>query len=104
VREESFVTSKIRKPNHSGSTFDSPLQEDGILEDVEAVALNRVIAYALAETMNAKKISKRAMAAQLMTSRHQLDRLLAGKHTSVTLATLRRAADAVGKNLRVELE
>jgi len=98
------VTGKIRKPNHSGSTLDSLLKEDGILEDVEAVALNRVIARALAETMTTNKISKRAMAAQLMTSRHQLDRLLAADHPSVTLSTLRRAASTVGRNLRVELE
>jgi antitoxin HicB len=98
------VTGKIKKPNHSGSTLDSLLREDGILEDVEAVALNRVIARALAETMTARKISKTAMAAQLMTSRYQLDRLLDANHVSVTLATLRRAASAVGRNLRVELE
>src|SRR5436309_2864350 len=104
MREESLVAGKTRKPNHSGSTLDSLLREDGILEDVEAVALNRVIARALAETMAVKKISKRAMAAELMTSRRQLDRLLAANHTSVTLATLRRAASAAGRNLRVELE
>ncbi len=44
MREEPLVTGKIRKPNHSGSTFDSLLQEDGILEEVEAVAIQRVIA------------------------------------------------------------
>ena len=98
------MTGKLRKPNHSGSTLDGLLQDDGILEEVEAVALNRVIARALAETMAAKKISKKAMSTQLMTSRHQLDRLLAANHASVTLATLRRAANAVGRNLRVELE
>lgn len=98
------MTGKIRKPNHGGSTLDNLLREDGILEDVESVALNRVIARALAETMAAKKISKRAMAAQLVTSRYQLDRMLAADNPSVTLATLRRAASAVGRNLRVELE
>lgn len=34
-----------RKPNHCGSTIDSLLQEDGILEEVEAVAIKRVIAW-----------------------------------------------------------
>ena len=65
MREESLVTGKTRKPNHSGTTLDSLLKEDGILEDVEAVALNRVIARALAKMKAAKTISKRAMAAQL---------------------------------------
>jgi len=40
----------------------------------------------------------------MKTSRRQLDRLLDPDNHSVTLATLRRAASAVGQNLRVELE
>jgi len=40
----------------------------------------------------------------MKTSRRQLDRLLDPANLSVTLATLRRAASAVGRNLRVELE
>ena len=59
-----------RKPNHSGSTLDSLLREDGILEEVEAVAIKRVIAWQLARIMKAKKISKKAMAARMRTSAH----------------------------------
>jgi antitoxin HicB len=44
------------------------------------------------------------MAARTKTSRRQLDLLLDPNNPSVTLATLRRAATAVGRNLRVELE
>jgi len=44
------------------------------------------------------------MAARMKTSRRQLDRLLDPASTSVTLATLRRAASAVGRNVRVELK
>lgn len=36
------MASKTRKPNHSGSTLDSLLREDGFLEEVEAVAIKRV--------------------------------------------------------------
>jgi len=39
----------------------------------------------------------------MKTDRRQLDRLLDPKNLSVTLATLRRAAFAVGRTLRVEL-
>jgi hypothetical protein len=49
-------------------------------------------------------ITKTAMAVRMKTSRRQLDRLLDPDNPSVTLATLRRAANAVGRNLRVELE
>ena len=39
------MTGRIRKSNHSGSTVDSLLREDGILEEVEAVAIKRVKGY-----------------------------------------------------------
>jgi hypothetical protein len=39
----------------------------------------------------------------MRTSRRQLDRLLDPRNSSVTLLTLRRAAAALGRKLRVEL-
>ena len=39
------MTGRIRKPNHSGSTLDSLLREDGILKEVEAAAIKRVKGY-----------------------------------------------------------
>ena len=94
---------KRKKPNHSGSTLDSLLQEDGILDEVEAVAIKRVIAWQLAEIMRAKKISKKTMAARMRTSRSQLDRLLDPDNAAVHLATITRAAKVVGKKIRLEL-
>jgi antitoxin HicB len=44
------------------------------------------------------------MAGRMKASRRQLARLLDPANTSVTLATLRRAASAVERNLKVELE
>jgi N-acyl-D-aspartate/D-glutamate deacylase len=96
------VNRKRKKPNHSGSTLDSLLKEDGILEEVEAVAIKRVIAWQLAKIMKAKKISKRTMAARMHTSRSQLDRLLDPDNAAVHLATITRAARVVGKKLRLE--
>ena len=94
---------KRKKPNHSGSTLDSLLQEDGILDEVEAVAIKRVIAWQLAEIMRAKKISKKTIAARMRTSRSQLDRLLDPDNAAVHLATITRAAKVVGKKIRLEL-
>ena len=39
---------------HTGSTFDSFLEEEGIREEVEAVAVKRVISWQLAEAMRVK--------------------------------------------------
>jgi antitoxin HicB len=40
---------------HGGSTFDSFLEEEGIREEVEAVAIKRVIAWQLAQAMKAEE-------------------------------------------------
>jgi DNA-binding Xre family transcriptional regulator len=89
--------------DHSGSSFDSFLEEDGILDEVEAAAIKRVIAWQLAEAMKAGKISKKTMAERMGTSRSQLDRLLDPENSAVHLQTIARAARAVGKRLRMEM-
>ena len=89
--------------DHSGSSFDSFLEEEGILDEVEAVAVKRVIAWQLAEAMRTSKVSKKAMAERIGTSRSQLDRLLDPENSAVHLQTIARAARAVGKRLRMEM-
>ncbi len=97
---------KQRKKGHidRSETFDEFLAKDGLLGESEDAALKEIIADQLTVAMKAKKITKTAMAARMKTSRRQLDRLLDPDNPSVTLATLRRAASAVGRTLRVELE
>jgi len=73
--------------DHSGSTFDSFLEEEGILEEVEAVAIKRVLAWQLEQEMKRQQKTKQAMAKQLRTSRSQLDRLLDPRNVSVSLDT-----------------
>ena len=92
-----------KRSNHTGSTLDSLLEEDGILAEVEAVAVKRVIAWQLQEIMKAGGITKTAMAARLGTSRSQLDRLLDPQNATVQLDTITRAARVVGKKLRIEM-
>ena len=89
--------------DHIGSTFDSFLEEEGILDEVETAAIKRVIAWQLAEAMKAGKISKKTMAERMGTSRSQLDRLLDPENSAVQLQTIARAARAVGKRLRMEM-
>jgi hypothetical protein len=85
-------------------TFDEFLAKDGLLAETEDAALKAVIADQITVAMSRQGLSKTAMAARMKTSRRQLDRLLDPSNPSVTLATLRRAATAVGRTLRVELE
>jgi antitoxin HicB len=86
-----------------GSDFDAFLESEGLLSEVEAVAVKRVIAYQLAKLMKEKKLTKTAMAQQMHTSRSALDRLLDPSNPAVTLQTMDRAARILGKRLRIEL-
>jgi antitoxin HicB len=94
---------KQRKGRISEESFDEFLGSQGMLEDAEEVAIKRVLAWQIAEAMKTQGITKTAMAARMRTDRRQLDRLLDPNNPSVTLSTLRRAASAVGRTLRVEL-
>lgn len=89
--------------NHSGSSFESFLEQKGIREEVEAVAIKRVLAWQLEQAMHKQQKSKQAMAKQLHTSRSQLDRLLDPRNVSVTLDTITRAAQALGKRLIIRV-
>lgn len=90
-------------PKHLGSDFDSFLEEEGLLEEAEAVATKRVLTFQIARAMEEQKISKAAMARRMRTSRSALDRLLDPAVPSVTLLTIERAARALGRRLRVEM-
>src|SRR5262245_40750384 len=85
-------------------SFDEFLARDGILAETEDAAVKEIIADQIKVAMEKNGLSKTEMAARMRTSRRQLDRLLDPDNPSVTLATLRRAASAVGRNLRVELD
>jgi len=87
---------------HVGSDYDDFLHKEGLLADAEAVAIKRVVAFQLSAMMKKKRISKAELARRMKTSRSALDRLLDPGNASVTLQTLERAAQALGKRLRVE--
>lgn len=89
--------------DHSGSSFDAFLEEEGIREEVEAVAIKRVLAWQLSNEMQRQKKTKQAMARDLKTSRSQLDRLLDPRNVSVSLDTMARAARTLGKSLVVRI-
>ena len=86
-----------------GSDFDDFLRDEGFIDDAEAVAAKRVIAYQIAEEMKKANITKSELSHRMHTSRPVVDRLLDPANRSVTLSTLGRAAAAVGRSLKVEL-
>lgn len=88
---------------HIGSVLDDLLAEDGVLEEVSARAIKRVIAWQLREAMQTQGVTKTVMAQRMHTSRSMLDRLLDETDTGLTIDTLSRAAQALGYRVKVEL-
>lgn len=94
----------MKRNMHIGSDFDDLLREEGLLEEVQATAVKRVLASELEKSMQEARLTKTAMARRMRTTRAQLDRLLNPENPSTTLATLVKAAQAVGKKLKISLE
>lgn len=92
-----------KRTTHIGSTLDDFLSREGVLEEVSARAIKRVIAWQLSEAMKTQGLTKTAMAERMHTSRSMLDRLLNETDTGLTIETLSRAAQALGYRVKVEL-
>ena len=86
-----------------GGSLDNSLEEEGRLVEAEAVAAKRVLAFQIAKLMAEQQLSKAEMARRMSTSRAAVDRLLDSDTQSVTLATLEKAAAALGRRLHVAL-
>jgi antitoxin HicB len=85
------------------TTLNELLLEDGTFEELDAIVAKERLVWLLEKEMKKKRLTKVKMAEAMNTSRAQLDRVLDPKSGNVTLTTLRKAAAAVGKTLRVEL-
>ena len=93
----------MKRKERIGSSFENFLKEEGLHATARETAIKRVLAWQLREAMTAQRITKSEMARRMKTSRAQLDRLLDPRNDKVLLETLRKAATAVGRELRVEL-
>ena len=87
---------------YRGSNFDDFLAEDGILEEVTSKAQKRLLALQMADIMAEQNLTKSEIALRMNTSRSQIDRLLDPTNTQVTLDSLARLAQAMGKHLKIE--
>ena len=91
------------KPENIGSSLSDFLEEEGIREEVEAVAIKRVLAWEVQQAMEQEGLTKSDMAERMETSRAALDRLLDPENTSITLKTMQKAAAIIGKKLYISL-
>lgn len=86
-----------------GSSFEDFLKEEGTQEETNAVAIKRVLAWELEQTMANEGVSKNEMAKRMRTSRSQLDRILDPHNDRVQLDTVFKAARALGRGVKLEL-
>lgn len=93
----------MKNRKHIGSSFESFLEEEGILEEINVAAIKAVLARNLKEHMDKMHITQTEMAKKLKTSRSGLQRLLDPENYSVTLLTLDRAASVLGKKVNMNL-
>lgn len=96
------MNGKKMNNKYSGTDFDDFLAEEGILEEVSIRAQKRLLALQIADIMAEANLTKTEVAAKMSTSRSQLDRLLDPDNSSITLESLSRLAQAMGKQLRIE--
>jgi antitoxin HicB len=83
--------------------FDAFLKEEGIYEETQAKAIQKVVAWQLAKAMEKKRISKAQVASRLKTSRTQVDRLRDFEKNEITLSSLQRAAAIVEQRVNIDL-
>ena len=84
---------------HIVSIFDSFLEDEDMLQESEAVAIKRVIAYALERKMQEDNMSINRLAKELETSRTAICRILDPNNTSITLNTIEKVAKYLGKRI-----
>jgi predicted XRE-type DNA-binding protein len=92
-----------RKKGRIGSSFDDYLKDEGVYEELSAVAIKRVLAWQLEEAMKKDGVSKNEMAKRMHTSRSQLDRILDPDNDKIQLDTVFKAAQVLGREVKMEL-
>ncbi len=83
--------------------LDAFLDAEGTREAFQAVAVKEVLAFQLEQAMKDQKLSRRRLAERMGTSRSQVGRLLDPTDGNVTLVTLQRAAEIIGRKVRLDL-
>ncbi len=102
-QERTMTDAKTPRETDGFATLDGFLDAEGTREAFQAVAIKEVLAWQIDEAMKAQKLTRKALAERMGTSRSQVARLLDPKDGNVTLVTLQRAAAIVGRKVRLEL-
>jgi DNA-binding Xre family transcriptional regulator len=91
------------KHKNIGASFDSFLDDEGIRDQVEDIAIKRVIAFQIQDEMEKKHLTKTELAKKMHTSRSSLNRLLDPEDETITFKTLKKAENVLEKKLVIQL-
>lgn len=97
------MATKAQRNTDGFTTLDDFLGEEGTREAFQAVAIKEVLAWQIRQAMESEHLSQKRLAEKMGTSRSQISRLLDPADGNVTLATLQRAAEILGRTLRLDL-
>ena len=92
-----------KRSDHVGSDFEEFLRSEGRFDEATAIAVKRVLAWQLEREMKRSHVTRSELARRMKTSRAVVHRLLDKNDPAVTLATISRAAAALGKTVRLRL-
>jgi antitoxin HicB len=74
-----------------------------IEEDVSIEACKRIVSARLRQAMEQQNISKAELSRKMKTSRPQLERILDDSSENISLLTIVKAANALGKSVHIDL-
>ncbi|WP_036263146.1 helix-turn-helix domain-containing protein [Methylocapsa aurea] len=97
------MTTKEPRRTEGFTTLDDFLEEQGVRDAFQAVAIKEVLAWQIKQAMDVQKLSQARLAKLMGTSRSQVSRLLDPTDGNVTLTTLQRAAEMLGRKVRLDL-
>jgi antitoxin HicB len=93
----------MTKSAHIGSTFESFLEEEGIREEVTALAQKKILAEDLKRAMDEKRVTIAELARRMSTTRQVVYRMVGSHASGLTLDTIAKAANALDLSWEVRL-
>jgi len=92
---------KASQNAYRGSDFRDFLAGEGNLPEVEARTLKRVVSLQLQQFIEQEHVTKTELDSRMKTSRASLDRMLDPSNPSLTVASLGKAAAALGRKMEL---
>ena len=83
--------------------LDALLDVEDVRDAFQAVAIKEVLAWQIEQAMTDHGLSRKRLAERMGTSRSQISSLLDPTDGNVTQVTLERAAELLGRKVRLEL-